>query len=140
MLPGLEDFPKEPTTQEELYRQLEEQRKTEEFNKNLLRATLKNPSVKEVLRLQHMGYSPAIWGNIFELIQKDMNGKLSTLITEQQKTRFERFINHSYVFGIRSRHSVSEHEPPRNPMSEGKAKYFIDELVRRWITLVAQTL
>lgn len=132
MLP-IPDIPyREPT--------LEEQRETEEFNKKLLRASLKNASVRKVLELQKMGHSGTILGSIFELIREDMKRDLYSLISEKQRKRFTLSINHPDVFGLgRSRHGVGDFDPPPNPMDEGQAKYFIDDLVRRWIILVAQT-
>jgi len=96
---------------------------------------LSNSNVVTVLRLLSLELSPNSMGNIFTLIQHDMNGKINQLASNREATRFERSINHPKIFTENARHIVSAQEPPPSPMYKNEAEDFIRRLVRNWLQI-----
>lgn len=101
--------------------------------KTYVAPALENPTVLEVLRLSKDEQNPLNLGHIFDLIQADIGGEIEELVSQTQITRFTRSINHPEVFGKKSRHAVSNQEPPPNPMSLSEAREFVSTLLERWI-------
>jgi hypothetical protein len=81
--------------------------------------------------------TPQVLGHIVDIIQDDMGGGLSTLMSETQKSRFYRSINHPKVFGRDARHIVSNQEPPPNPMQLGEARAFVQTVAEKWLAMKA---
>lgn len=77
--------------------------------------------------------TPQILGHIVDIIQDDMNGDLSGLMSRNQQSRFYRSINHPEVFGQKARHIVSSHEPPPHPMNLAEASTFVRDVAEKWL-------
>ena len=78
-----------------------ERKRTEERYQKLLDETivrvipaLDNGNVITVMKMLNSDLNPTAMGNIVNLIQDDMNGNVSDLVSKTQLTRFERSINH----------------------------------------------
>lgn len=117
-----------------------ERRQAEERYQQLLAKTiirvvpaLDDSNVITVMRMLGTDLHPATMGNIVSLIQDDMNGDLSGLVTKAQLTRFERSINHPEVYAEKARHIVSRQEPPPVPMHQEEAETFVKNMVNEWL-------
>jgi len=94
---------------------------------------LDNDNVITVMKMLNSDLNPASMGNIVNLIQDDMNGNVSDLVSKTQLTRFERSINHPEVFAERARHIVSKQVPPPVPMHQDEAESFVKNMVKEWL-------
>lgn len=99
------------------------------------RAAIGSPTVTKLLKLLLGEQNPTAWGHIVDIIQDEMSGDLSPLVTKSQLRRFYRSINHPIVFGASARHAVSRKVPPSNPMQSAEAKKFAHDLAEKWIKL-----
>jgi len=94
---------------------------------------LDDGNVIRVMGMLGTDLHPTTMGNIVSLIQDDMNGDVSGLVSKAQLTRFERSINHPEVYAERARHIVSRQDPPPVPMHQKEAETFVKNMVNEWL-------
>ena len=105
------------------------------FDKTVVRVipALDDDNVITVMKMLNSDLNPAAMGNIISLIQDNMNGDVSSIVTKAQLTRFERSINHPEVYAERARHIVSNQEAPPLPMHQKEAEIFVKNMVNEWL-------
>ena len=120
---------------EEWERKQAEKRYQQLFAKTIIRVipALDDDNVLTVMKMLNSELNPTAMGNIVSLIQDDMNGDLSGLVSKPQLTRFDRSINHPEVYAERARHIVSNQEPPPVPMHQKEAETFVKNIVNEWL-------
>ena len=134
--------PSVPPSEDERKR-LEEEQKEREYQHLSRKAisrivsAFRDDRAVQVQRILHGELTPQTMSHIAELIQDDIGNVIRNLISDNQWTRFKRSISHPDVFGVQSRHIVSNDEPPPNPMSFGEAREFIRTLANRWMDIKA---
>jgi hypothetical protein len=128
---------KQPTDEERARQEqeLQERRYADLRQKALSRvvSAVRDDRALTIQQLLQEELTPQILGHIVDIIQDDMNGDLSGLMSRNQQSRFYRSINHPEVFGQKARHIVSSHEPPPHPMNLAEASAFVRDVAEKWL-------
>jgi hypothetical protein len=96
-------------------------------------------AVAKALRLRGATDSKSWAGlyRIYEVIRDDVGGesRLSKFDPDipKEANRFTHSANSPQVGGDQSRHGVSNHQPPKKPMSLAEADTFVTNLLRLWV-------
>ena len=103
-----------------------------------LEAAAQDPSIAKALRLRNAGNLTWVeLYRIYEVIAGDMGGESAIVAVgwaEKAEIKlFKRTANSVVATGDQARHGYQKEEPPKNPISLGQAKVFIDTLLKDWV-------